>query len=127
MIISGKTNQEHHDNLYRVLQRLEEHGLRANYEKCSFYQDQVVFCGIKVTKDGLHQTIDKVKAVQDAPIPCNKTQLRSFLGLVNYYHKWLQNIAQITKLLYDLLQDNQFQWSKSCQTLTPSNPWLHQT
>ncbi|GFS03078.1 hypothetical protein ElyMa_006460900 [Elysia marginata] len=37
MIISGKTDQEHHDNLYRVLQRLEEHGLRAYYEKCSFY------------------------------------------------------------------------------------------
>ncbi|GFS06855.1 Pol polyprotein [Elysia marginata] len=89
MIISGKTDQEHHDNLYRVLQRLEEHGLRANYEKCNFYQDQVVFCGIKVTKDGLHKTSDKIKAIQYAPIPCKKTQLRSFLGLVNYYHKWI--------------------------------------
>ncbi|GFR75224.1 LOW QUALITY PROTEIN: retrovirus-related Pol polyprotein from transposon 17.6 [Elysia marginata] len=75
MIISGKTDQEHHDNLYRVLQRPEEHGLRANYEKCSFYQDQVVFCGIKVTKDGLHKTSDKFKAIQDAPLSCNKTQL----------------------------------------------------
>ncbi|GFS02161.1 Pol polyprotein [Elysia marginata] len=76
MIISGKTDQEHHDNLYRVLQRLEEHGLGANYEKCSFYQDQVVFCGIKVTKDGLYKTSDKVKAI--------KSMVASDLVLIHY-------------------------------------------
>ncbi|GFN87707.1 hypothetical protein PoB_001421300 [Plakobranchus ocellatus] len=59
---------------------------------------------------------DKIKAVTEAPPPTDKTQLRSFLGLVNYYHKWLKNVAHIAKPLYNLLQDNKhFSWSTECQ------------
>lgn len=117
MIISGKSEEDHHKNLCMVLQRLQDSGIKANLSKCSFYQDEVIFCGIKVSNKGLHKTEDKIKAIQDAPTPKNKSQLRSFLGLANYYHKWLPNSAHICKPLYDLLQnDAPFVWSNRCQT-----------
>ena len=117
MIVFGKTDEEHHTNLIKVLQRLQDYGIRANRAKCSFYRDEVIFCGIKISKNGLHKTEDKIKAVQDAPKPTNKSNLRSFLGLANYYHKWLPNISTISKPLYNLLQnDTPFTWSDQCQT-----------
>ena len=117
MIVFGKTDEEHHTNLIKVLQRLQDYGIRANRAKCSFYRDEVIFCGIKISKNGLHKTEDKIKAVQDAPKPTNKSNLRSFLGLANYYHKWFPNISTISKPLYNLLQnDTPYKWSDQCQT-----------
>ncbi|GFO14921.1 transposon tf2-9 polyprotein [Plakobranchus ocellatus] len=116
MLVTGNTDEEHYQNLHSVLRRLQQHGLKANLQKCSFFQPKVLFCGISITKDGLHKTEDKIKAVTEAPPPTDKTQLRSFLGLVNYYHKWLKNVAHIAKPLYNLLQDNKhFSWSTECQ------------
>ena len=112
MLITGKTDEIHLKNLRNVLTRLQEFGLKANLDKCSFFKDSVIFCGIKISKEGFHKTQDKIEAVLDAPIPTDKTQVRSFLGLVNFYHKWLPNIAEISKPLYDLLKDETpFQWS----------------
>ena len=116
MIVTGKTEEDHLKNLRAVLKRLNEYGLKANLTKCKFFQKDVIFCGIKITQDGIHKTEDKIIAIKEAPVPTNKTQLRSFLGLVNYYHKWLDNVAQIAKPLYNQLQDHQqFSWSESCQ------------
>ncbi|GFO27254.1 Pol polyprotein [Plakobranchus ocellatus] len=116
MIVTGNTDEEHYQKLHSVLRRLQQHGLKANLQKCSFFQPKVLFCGISITKDGLHKTEDKIKAVTEAHPPTDKTQLRSFLGLVNYYHKWLKNVAHIAKPLYNLLQDNKhFSWSTECQ------------
>lgn len=117
IIVTGKDDTEHMKNLRAVLQRLQDHGLRANIDKCSFFQKEVVFCGIKISSEGLHKTDDKIQAVLNAPIPEDKSQLRSFLGMVNYYHKWLNNVAQIAKPLYDLLQNNvHFKWTDQCTT-----------
>ncbi|GFR63425.1 Pol polyprotein [Elysia marginata] len=116
MIVTENTDEEHYQNLQSVLRRLQEYGLKANLHKCRFFQPKVLFCGISITKDGLHKTEDKIQAVTEAPTRTNKTQLRSFLGLVNYYHKWLENVAHIAKQLYDQLQDNKhFSWSAHCQ------------
>ncbi|KAK0045369.1 hypothetical protein Bpfe_025232 [Biomphalaria pfeifferi] len=114
LIITGKDDTEHLANLRSVLSRLKEYGLKANLEKCAFFKDEIIFCGMKISKEGLHKTNDKVLAVMNST-PNNKSQLRSFLGMVNYYHKWLKNIAQIAKPLYNLLQDKvKFVWDESC-------------
>ncbi|GFN82079.1 Pol polyprotein [Plakobranchus ocellatus] len=115
MIIIGKDDYEHLENLRAVLSRLHVHGLKANLEKCQFLRDEVIFCGIKISKEGLHETSDKRAAVVNAPILNDKSQLRSFMGLVNYYHKWLPNITSLAKPLYDLLQDKvKYQWTEGC-------------
>lgn len=95
MIITGLTDEEHLHNLSLVLQRLEQYGLRANLDKCEFFKDQISYCGHMIDKDGLHKSDEKTNAVEKAPKPENVSQLRSFLGLVNYYHMFLQNIASM--------------------------------
>lgn len=82
----------------------------------------LIFCGIKISKKGFHKTKDKIEAVTNALAPNDKTQLCSFLGLVNFYHKWLQNIAHVEKTLYDLLQKNiSFIWSGECDKAFNNN------
>ena len=88
MIISGATDQEHLDNLEEVLSRLSKHGLRANSSKCEFFKKRIEFCGHEISKLGLHKSQQKVNAVINAPRPENVSQVRSFVGLINYYHCW---------------------------------------
>ena len=115
MIITGKDDDEHFKNLEEVLKRLEQHGLRAKKEKCQFFQEKITYCGHEVDKHGLHKTKEKVNAVVNAPQPTNVQQVRSFLGLINYYHKFLPNLATILHPLNHLLEHGQkWEWSNEC-------------
>ncbi|GAB1604850.1 uncharacterized protein K02A2.6-like [Argonauta hians] len=115
MIVTGEDEDKHLQNLAYVLKCLEDNNIKANKDKCKFMQDEVIFCGFKLDSDGLHKTEDKVEAILKAPVPQDKTQLRSFLGLLHYYHKFLRNIAHITTQLHELTGKNTtFAWSKKC-------------
>ena len=107
MIVTGHNESEHLKNLENVLQRLQKFGLRANLEKCEFFKDSVQYCGHEVTKEGIWKTKDKIDAVLKTPAPENVTQLRSFLGLVNYYNRFLPNLASELKPLHKLLEKGQ--------------------
>ena len=116
MIITGRNDQEHLDNLEEVLKRLQDNGLRANHEKCEFFQTKITYCGHKVDKHGLHKTQEKVDAVVNAPRPENVHQVRAFLGLVNHYHKFLPNLATILNPLNGLLeQGKRWKWTTECE------------
>ena len=115
MIIKGATDEEHLQNLSLVLQRIEQHGLRANLEKCEFFRDKISYCGHVIDKDGLHKSSEKTDAVKNAPKPKNVSQLRSFLGLVNYYHRFLPNLSTVVGPLNELLQNNwKWKWTSKC-------------
>ena len=64
---------------------------------------QVVFWGFKIDKDGVRPTEDKVKAIHEAPEPKNKQELQSFLGLLNFYHRFLKGAAHTLEPLHRLL------------------------
>ena len=116
MIVSGKTDEEHLENLDRVLKRLQDAGLKANKEKCEFFRDRVQFCGHEIDKEGLHKTQEKIEAVVSAPRPENVSQLRSFLGLVNYYNRFLPNASTVLHPLHQLLEQNSvWQWTEQCE------------
>ena len=87
MIVSGKTDKEHLENLESVLKRLQDAGLKANKEEWEFFRARVQFCGHEIDREGLHKTQEKIKAVVSMPRPENVSQLRTFLGLVNYYNQ----------------------------------------
>jgi hypothetical protein len=116
MIFTGKNDDEHLQNLENVLQRLQDNiGLRANIEKCSCLQDSAVHCGHEISKEGLQKTKDKVEAAVNTPAPKNTTQLRPLLGLVNYYHKFLPNLATEIHPLNELLdRDRTWVWNECC-------------
>lgn len=116
ILVTGSDENTHLTNLETVLKRLSDFGLRVNKEKCEFFKDSIEYCGHKIDKDGLHKAQDKIDAVLKAPRPENVSQLRSFLGLVNYYAKFLPNIATVLHPLNSLLQvKTEWRWTKSCE------------
>ena len=77
------------------------------------FQDGISYCGHIIDRLGLHKSQDKVEAVLKAPRPENLSQLRSYLGLVNYYHKFLPNLASVVHPLNTLLQlGTKWEWSE---------------
>ena len=85
ILVMGKTEAEHLENLRRVFDKLKEHGMRLKKSKCLFMQKSVQYLGHIVDAVGIHATDAKLKAIVDAPVPKNVTKLQSFLGLINYY------------------------------------------
>ena len=85
VLVTGRDDQEHMETLAEVLKQLNERGLQLKKSKCEFLKPRVEYLGHIVDATGLHTAPNKVKAVVDAPQPQDQKQLRSFLGLVNYY------------------------------------------
>uniref|UniRef100_A0A3B3Q5Y7 ribonuclease H n=1 Tax=Paramormyrops kingsleyae TaxID=1676925 RepID=A0A3B3Q5Y7_9TELE len=116
IIVTGKDDTDHLQNLSMVLTRLNEYGLRAKRDKCEFFKEEISYCGHIIDKHGLHKSQEKIEAVLKAPKPENVSQLRSYLGLVNYYHKFLQNLASVLYPLNALLQiGTKWHWSDKCE------------
>ena len=117
ILVSGKTEQEHLANLHEVLTRLESAGLRLKREKCSFCQPEVTYLGHIISADGLKPSPNKVKAVSDLPSPSKVSELKTFLGLVNYYAKFLPDLATKLAPLYKLLKrEEPWNWSIEQET-----------
>ena len=116
VLVTGQSDREHLENLERVLERLRQHGMRLKKGKCYFMQQSVEYLGYKIDSVGLHATQDKVEAIASAPQPKDIRQLRPFLGLVNYYGKFVKNLATAAKPLYNLLQRNvKWKWTSDCE------------
>ena len=115
ILISGRTEEEHLDNLRKVLQKFREHGIRAKKSKCTFLKTSVQYLGHIIDVDGLRATDDKVQAIVQAPPPRNVSELRSFLGLLNYYGRFIPNLSTLIFPLNNLLrQETTWQWTKAC-------------
>ncbi|KAL5505227.1 hypothetical protein EMCRGX_G006629, partial [Ephydatia muelleri] len=116
ILITGKSDEQHLKALEDVLKRLDHHGLVLEKEKCFFFKDQVEYLGHIVDALGVHTTSDKLQAVKEAPTPKNVSQLRSFLGLVNYYQKFIPNLAMMLYPLNCLLRlGAKWHWTKECE------------
>lgn len=95
ILVTGRTEAEHLENLDAVLGRLEQFGLHAEKGKCDFFKESLEYLGHLIDAEGLHKSPQKVHGIVNAPIPSNITQLRSFLGLLNYYGRFIPNLANI--------------------------------
>ena len=104
VVITGRDVQEHNEALREVLRRFSEAGLKVNQEKCSFGMASVQYLGFKISARGVETTDEKVSAIREAPEPQNVSQLRGWLGLINYYGKFLPNLASVLAPLYRLLR-----------------------
>ena len=104
ILVTGGSEEEHLHTLEEVLTRLETAGLRLRRDKCAFLLPSIEYLGHKISADGLQPTQEKVRAIVKAPAPQNVSQLRSFLGLVNYYAKFLPQLSSTLSPLYRLLE-----------------------
>ena len=113
ILVSGKNDQDHLKNLNEVLTRLKQAGLRLKMEKCKFMKPSVEYLGYRVDMHGLHAIEKKVEAIKNAPAPENQQQLRSFLGMVNYYAKFVNQYSTVVHPLNELLRHNvKWKWTK---------------
>ena len=107
--LSQETKQDHLAILEKILSRLENAGIRLKHCKCAFMLSSIDYLGHRVSADGLQPTKERVRAISEAPAPPKVTQLRSFLGVVNYYSKFLPNLSTMSAPLYRRLQ-KQTKW-----------------
>ncbi|XP_062557343.1 uncharacterized protein K02A2.6-like [Armigeres subalbatus] len=114
--VTGPTEEEHLRRLKIVLQRLEEHGMRLNVAKCEFFADCIEYCGFVVDKEGIRKMKNKVDAIQEMPRPRNREQVRAFVGLINYYGRFMKNLSSRIYPINNLLKDNvTFKWDDDCE------------
>lgn len=116
LLITGPDEQTHLRNLDATLKRLEDYGLKVRKDKCEFFQQAVEYLGHVIDRTGLHKAPSKVKAIVEAPSPINVSQLRSFLGLLTYYARFVPNLANRLKPLHELLNKvTKWKWTEKCE------------
>lgn len=99
--------------LREVLTRLNDSGLRLQKEKCEFFKDSVTYLGYVINKHGLRTSHDKVQAILHAAEPTSVTELKRFLGVVNYYRNFIPNASCIMSPLHELLRNGaQWEWTE---------------
>ena len=112
ILITGKTETDHLAALDEVLKRLEGAGLRLKKDKCVFLAPSVVYLEYKVDAQDIHPVAEKVKAIQEAPQPRNVSELKSYLGLLTYYSRFLPNLSNTLAPLYQLLKHSvHWEWT----------------
>lgn len=112
ILITGANKDQHKHRLYTVLQRLDDAGLTVQMSKCEFFKDEISYLGHVIDRYGIRKSLDKVKAILQAPKPTNVSQLQSFLGLTNYYRNFVPDASSVLSPLYNLLNKNtKWEWT----------------
>ena len=114
ILITGNSAENYLSNIEKVLNRLQDAGLRLNMDKCKWCLNEVTYLSFRVSADGIKPTNEKLVAIRDAPEPKNKTELQSYLGLLNFYRMFLPNASSFLEPLNFLLRaENPWKWTKA--------------
>ncbi|GBG80876.1 hypothetical protein CBR_g31432 [Chara braunii] len=115
ILVFSRTLQEHQGHLRQVLEKLREGNFKINAKKCEWAKTQVLYLGHMLDGDGIKPEDSKIAAIRDWSTPRTLTELRSFLGLANYYRKFVRNFLTIAAPLRRLLKKEAiWQWDKDC-------------
>ena len=116
ILVSGRDEAELQSRLELVLQRFQDAGLRVRPDKCQFMVPRIEYLGHVIDKHGLRTTEAKVRAITRASPPTSTSELKTFLGMVNYYSRFIPSRAQTLRPLFDLLKkDVQWSWGTAQQ------------
>lgn len=116
IIIGGQTRTEHLQALEAVLKRLADNGLKLRKDKCVFLVDNVKYLGYVISKDGIKADTSKIDAILKIEAPTNVTELRSFLGMINFYARFTRNLSSLLAPLHSLLRKEiPWKWDSECE------------
>ena len=116
IVVYNSTMEEHQHHLQLVFKKLRKHQLYVKREKCAFAQQWINFIGhvIEVGRVGMEEK--KVKVITDWKIPSSVTEVRSFLGLANYYWRFVEGFSKrASPLTEQLKKGNMWSWTPCCQ------------
>ena len=116
ILIFSRTFSEHLEHLDLVFQKLRAANLTPKPEKCHFAVSKVLYLGHELSKQGICVDSSKTDAVRTFPVPKTQRDVRSFLGLCNFYRRYVENFSKIAAPLNRLLEkDKPFKWTEACQ------------
>jgi predicted aspartyl protease len=112
ILIYSKTLEDHRKHVRIVLDLLRENKLWAKKSKCHFFQDHIQFLGHQIDRHGMHMMEKKVDGILKWPSPKSLDDVRSYLGTVGYYRKFMQHFSQTAGPLTELLKkESGFHWN----------------
>ena len=113
VLVAGRTHAETAERLKATLKRMQEWQIRLNKKKCQFMLKSVQYLGVEVGAEGVKPVAEKVNVILEAPQPKNQQELRSFLGAVNFYARFVPDMATVAAPLNELLKkDAEWKWSE---------------
>ncbi|XP_011883701.1 PREDICTED: uncharacterized protein K02A2.6-like, partial [Vollenhovia emeryi] len=116
-LAGGKSEKEHLQILRRIFKRMREYNFYLSKEKCELCRPHVEFLGHILSEKSIHTDPNKIAAIEIIQRPQNVTELKSFLGLVNFYNKFVPNFASFCEPLYRLTRNEvEWQWTSKCET-----------
>jgi hypothetical protein len=116
ILIYSKSYDEHVQNVHMVFDLLREHQFKVRLSKCSFAQQQLKYIGHIISAEGVGTDPEKIKDVQDWPVPTTVKEVRGFLGLAGYYRRFVKNFGIIAKPLTELLKKGKvFAWTSAAE------------
>ena len=116
IVVFSKSADEHLQHLQAVLSKLQQAKLYAKLSKCRFALQSIKFLGHVIDAQGIYPDPDKVQIVQDWPVPRNVSETRSFVGLAQYFRKFIQGFPTLIAPLTSLFKkDVAFVWTQKCQ------------
>lgn len=116
IIVHATTFEEHIQRLHTVVGKLKQAGLKLSAKKCKLFKRRVEFLGHVVTANGVTTDPKKIDAVERWPVPVNKTEVRSFLGLCTYYRRFVKDFASVAKPLHRLTEKGKkYVWDDDCE------------
>jgi hypothetical protein len=116
ILIYSKTEEEHEKHVEMVLDTLSQNKAFLQLSKCSFFQERVKFLGYELSPEGISTDKDLVSKILDVPAPETKTNVRSFLGAVGFYRRFIKDFASIAAPLFDITKENvPFCWTSEHQ------------
>jgi hypothetical protein len=115
-LVFSKTEEEHEKHLRLVLEKLRSNKLYAKFSKCEFWLIKVAFLGHAISARGVSVDPGKVKDVLNWLPPTTALEIRSFLGLVGYYCRFIKDFSKRVKPMTKLLEKNKaLEWTAECQ------------
>jgi hypothetical protein len=116
ILVYSPTAEEHEHHLRTVLEKLAQYQLYTKFSKCEFWLQKVAFLGHVLSAEGVTVDSAKIEAVKEWDQPHNVKEVRSFLGLAGYYHRFIENFSKIAHPMTNLLKKTkEFEWTSACE------------
>ena len=117
ILMRSQDTEEHRTHVFQVFSRIQDYGFTLKDAKCEFFLEEIKYLGHIIDKNGCRPDPDRAAAIRDMPEPHNVATLQSFLGLANYYQRFIKNMHELRAPLNELLKkDRAWVWTTECQT-----------